>query len=262
MSDQTAEPTTRPTTAPRPAPGEHTSTPDLRDRVALITGAAGGLGPVVAADLAAHGARLGLVGSSWERLDRLTADLALLEGRWATVAADLRDEETTRAAVAEVTERLGPPTILVHLVGGWTGGKALVDLVAADLASMLDQHAWSTFNVLRAVVPGMISTGWGRIIAVSSPAAADPPARTAAYAAGKAAQEAILASLSKDLSGTGVTVNVLRVVAIDVAHERDRQPSARNAGWTTPEEIAAAIRYLCSPEAGVVSGARLALVGG
>lgn len=235
---------------------------DLRDRVALITGATGGLGPVVAAELAAHGARLGLVGSSGERLERLVSELALPEGRWMTAAADLRDEEAARTAVAEVTERLGPPTILVHLVGGWTGGKALIDLVAADLASMLDQHAWCNFNVLRAVVPGMIATGWGRIIAVSSPVATDPPARMAAYAAGKAAQEALLASLAKDLSGTGVTVNVLRVLAIDVAHEREREPSARNAGWTTPEEIAAAIRYLCSAEAGVVSGARLALVGG
>lgn len=235
---------------------------EMAHRVALITGATGGLGPVVAADLAARGARLGLVGSDRERLERLASRLALAEGRWATVAADLRDVEAARSAVAELTERLGPPSILVHLVGGWTGGKALVDLPAADLASMLDQHAWSTFNVLRAVVPGMVATGWGRIIAVSSPVSADPPARMAAYAAGKAAQEALLASLSRDLSGTGVTVNVLRVMAIDVDHERDRQPSARNTGWTTPEEIAAAIRYLCSPEAGVVSGARLALVGG
>jgi len=73
--------------------------------------------------------------------------------------------------------------------------------------------------------------------------------------------EALLGSLARDLAGSGVTVNVVRVRTIDAEHERDRAPSARTAGWTTPEEISAAIRYLCSDPAGVVSGGRIPLFG-
>ena len=230
-------------------------------RVALITGATGGLGRVVARDLARDGARVGLVGSDESRLAALAAELGLEAGRWAGAVADLRDREATASAAKTITERLGPPCILVHLVGGWTGGASLVDLLDADLAAMIDQHVWTTLNITRVLVPAMVAGGWGRVIAVSTPLAADPPARMAAYAVGKAAEEALLASLARDVAQTGVTVNVVRVRTIDTEHARERDPSARNAAWTTPEEISAAIRYLCSDEAGVVSGARLPMFG-
>ena len=230
-------------------------------RTALITGATGGLGRVVAADLARDGLRLGLLGSTEERLMALAVELELDTGTWAVAAADLRDGSATRQAVETVGARLGGPDIAIHLVGGWTGGTPLVDIPETDLTSMLEQHAWTTFHVARAVAPGMVERGWGRIVAVSSPLAAEPTARMAAYAAGKAAMEAILGSLARDLAGSGVTVNVIRVHTIDADHQRDRAPSARDAGWTTPAEISAAIRYLCSEAAGVVSGARVPLFG-
>ena len=68
-------------------------------------------------------------------------------------------------------------------------------------------------------------------------------------------------TLAEELKDTGVTANVLRVRAIDVEHERDRARTAKNASWTTPEEIAATIVHLCSDEAGVFNGARLPLYG-
>ena len=69
-------------------------------------------------------------------------------------------------------------------------------------------------------------------------------------------------TLAEELKHSGVTANVLRVKTIDVQHERQHQPSPKNASWTTPEEIAAAIIYLCSDEAQQVNGARLPLYGG
>ena len=68
-------------------------------------------------------------------------------------------------------------------------------------------------------------------------------------------------TLAEEYKGTGVTANVLRVRTIDVKHERDTDPSPKTASWTTPEEIAAAILYLCSNEAGMVNGARIPLYG-
>ena len=77
----------------------------------------------------------------------------------------------------------------------------------------------------------------------------------------KAGQEALLVALARELRGTGCTANVLVVRAIDVQHVRDHEPSPKTAAWTTPEEIAAAIVYLCSDDAHVVNGARIPLNG-
>jgi NAD(P)-dependent dehydrogenase (short-subunit alcohol dehydrogenase family) len=78
---------------------------------------------------------------------------------------------------------------------------------------------------------------------------------------GKAAQEALTLAIAKESAGSGVTANILQVRTIDADRERDRNPSGKNASWTTPEEITAAILYLCSDEAGVVNGARIPLYG-
>ncbi|MDQ3929289.1 MAG: SDR family oxidoreductase, partial [Chloroflexota bacterium] len=82
------------------------------------------------------------------------------------------------------------------------------------------------------------------------------------YVAGKAAQEALILTLARELAGSGVTANILQVRTIDTKHERDAQKTSKNANWTTPEEIASAVLYLCSNEAHVVNGARIPLYGG
>ncbi len=78
---------------------------------------------------------------------------------------------------------------------------------------------------------------------------------------GKSAQEALILTLAKELAGSHVTANVLRVKTFDVEHERDRQPPHANQSWTTPEEIFTALLYLCSDEAQAVNGARIPLYG-
>jgi NAD(P)-dependent dehydrogenase (short-subunit alcohol dehydrogenase family) len=231
------------------------------DRVVLITGATGPLGRAAAAAFAADGARLGLVGTDAGRLDALAADLALAEHGWVPAVADLTEQAAARDAVAIVEARFGRIDVLLHLVGGWTGGTTLVDLDPDVLAGMLGQHVWSTFHVAQAVVPGMVERGWGRIIAVTSSFTTAPTAGSAAYLAAKAGEETLLRTLARELGGDGVTVNVLAVRTIDAAHERAKAPSAKNAAWTTPEEMVATLRFLCSDDASAVNGQRLGLDG-
>jgi 3-oxoacyl-[acyl-carrier protein] reductase len=234
----------------------------LTDRIAIVTGAGGGLGRVVAADLAGAGARLALVGSHQAHVDALGRDLAIGEDRWFGVAADLRDPAAAERMVAAVVERFGRVDILAHLVGGYSGGTPLTEVAADDIQAMLDQHLWTTFNVTRAVVPHLVAAGFGRIVAISTPVAAETPPKMVPYAVGKAALEALFGTLAREVAGTGVTANLLRVRKIDVEHARDAAEPPKGAGtWTTPEEISAAIRYLCSDEAGSVNGARIPLYG-
>ena len=141
------------------------------------------------------------------------------------------------------------------------GGKPLIQVASADISSMLEQHVWTTFHLLKAFVPELLKNGWGRIIIISSSVVSNPPANRTPYTLGKSGEEALILTLAEELKYTGVTANIIRVRTIDVKHERETSPAPKNASWTTPEEIVSAIEYLCTDEAGVVNGARLPLYG-
>lgn len=235
---------------------------DLRDRVAIVTGATGALGKVVTRDLAAAGAKLALLGTHLDRLEAVASELGLPSDRWIGQAADLTDPEATASAIDAVLVHFGHADILVHLVGGWAGGSTASDTPLDTFTSMLDQHLWTTLHVTRALTPHLATRNWGRIVAISSPIASHPTAKMSAYAVAKAAQEALLVTLSRELAESGTTVNMLLVRTIDKGHVRDSEPTPKNASWTTPEEISAALMYLLSDEAGVVNGARIPLYGG
>lgn len=231
----------------------------MTDRIVLITGATGGLGPAVARVFAEDGARLALNGTDEARLRALATDLGLADHAWLPVVADLRDREAVRDAIAATEDALGPIDVLLHLVGGWSGGTAIVDLEPEAFEDMLGQHLWTTLHVIQAVAGGMIERGRGRILAVSSPVAADPPAKSAPYAIAKAAEELLLRSLAKETANTGVTANLVVVKGIDVRGERATDP--KKSSWTTPDEIAATLRFLASDDAAAISGARIPLFG-
>lgn len=233
----------------------------LENRTVVITGAPGGLGRVVTRRLAESGAQLVLSGSDAAHLDALARELDLAEGRWLTVAADLTEASAAQRLLDAALEEFGRVDILLHFVGGWMGGKPVTQVSAEDVSTMLQQHLWTTFYLAQAFCPHLAANGWGRIVVVSSPAVGAPPANGLPYSVGKSAQETLIATLAEELKGSGVTANVLRVRTIDAKHERESQPSAKNASWTTPEEIAEAVLYLCSDAAGVVNGARIPLYG-
>jgi NAD(P)-dependent dehydrogenase (short-subunit alcohol dehydrogenase family) len=234
----------------------------MENRVAVISGATGSLGPVAARGLAEQGARLALLGTNAERLKRLGGELGLPAERWLIGAFDLTTPVGAQGAARAVIRRFGRAEILLHLIGGWAGGKPVAEVPEGDMAAMLRNHLWSTFYLAQAFVPHLVANKWGRVMVVSSPHAVNPPAKSTPYVAAKAAQEALIMGLAREVAGSGVTANILQVRTIDANHERDREPTPQNASWTTPEEITAAILYLCSDEARMVNGARIPLYGG
>lgn len=175
--------------------------------------------------------------------------------------ADLRNRAAAEGVVQAVADRFERTDVLVHLIGGYHGGHPVVEVPDAEIQAMLAQHLWTTLNMVRAVVPRMTEVGWGRVAAVSSPMASTPGKSVAPYAVGKAAQEALLGAVAREVAGSGVTVNLVLVRQIDVNHERDANPSPKNAWWTTPEEISATLQHLLSEEASAVNGAKIPLYG-
>jgi NAD(P)-dependent dehydrogenase (short-subunit alcohol dehydrogenase family) len=234
---------------------------DLNDRVAVITGATGALGSIVTRKLAARGIALALLGKDPARLEVLAESLSLPKSRLFTECVDLLDPQETNSVAQAVMAKFGRIDILLHMVGGWTGGKSLFSAGCDDLTSMLNQHVWTSFNVTQAFVPHLVSNGWGRVIMITSPFAARPNARGGPYAIGKAGQEALMLTLSEELRGTGVTANLLQATTIDGKREKVSAPTPENAAWTTPEELTAAILFLLSDEAGMVNGAKIPLFG-
>jgi benzoate/toluate 1,2-dioxygenase reductase subunit len=230
-------------------------------RTVVITGATGGLGRFVAHRLAELEARLVLVGSDADKLAELGKRLPRSYTDWLAAPVDLVQPDSADKVLQAALARFGRVDILLHFVGGWIGGKPVTQVQPEEIASMLKQHLWTTFYLAQAFIPHLVANGWGRLVVVSSPTVADTPANRLPYTIGKSAQEALILTLAKELAGSHVTANVLRVKTIDVEHERDRQPAPANQSWTTPEEIFAALLYLCSDEAQAVNGARIPLYG-
>jgi NAD(P)-dependent dehydrogenase (short-subunit alcohol dehydrogenase family) len=234
---------------------------DLTGRNVVIAGAAGGLGAVATAAFAAAGASLTLLGREQAKIEELAHGLKLPPERWLASAADV-SKPAELAAVQQATQaKFGRVDVLLNLVGGWLGGKPVLQTSTADFDSMLAQHFYASYALLQTFVPAMLAQKWGRVLAVSSPNASRPPGKNSPYAVGKAAMETLMLSLAQELRGSGVTANLVLVRTIDVKHERQIKPSEENKGWTSPEEISATLLHLCSEEAGVINGTRIALFG-
>lgn len=233
----------------------------LNGKVAVIAGAAGGLGSVVTQQMASQGTRLVLIGRSQGRLEALLNELGLPKEEHLLFTADLSQPDALAEIAKTAQEKFGHIDILFNLVGGWAGGKTLAEVQVETLEVMLQQHLWTSFYLTQAFGPYIEKSPSGRVIVVSSPTASQPGAKTGPYAIAKAAQEALMLTLAKELEGRGATANIIQVKAIDTKHRRKSDSSGKYADWTTPEEIAAAILFLCSDDAKMINGVRLAMNG-
>jgi len=233
----------------------------LEGKTVVVAGAAGSLGPVASAAFAAAGANLALLGRDSGKLEDLASNLDIPNSRMLTLACDVASPQEVQAAADAILKKFKSLHVLVNLVGGWIGGKTIFETKQEDLASMLDQHLFAAYILIRALVPRMLENNWGRVLAISSPNASRPPGKNSPYAIGKAAMETLVLSLAAELKGTGVTANLLLVRTIDVGHEREINPSKENSNWTSPEEISATLLHLCSNVAGMINGARIPLYG-
>lgn len=219
-------------------------------KIIVITGATGALGTLTAKTFAEHGHSLALLDNDQTKLDALIRDLNLPSERLFTSVVDLRDEQAVQDSAEAVTQKFGSVNALIHLVGGWTGGKTLAETGVEDLESMLSQHVWTTFHLFHAFSPKLAQSGWGRVITISPSTVANPPAQRGVYNAAKSAQETLMLTLAAELREQHVTANIIQVKAIDVENK---------GTGTTPAEIVAAMLYLFSAEADKITGARIPL---
>lgn len=233
---------------------------NLDERVVIVTGGAGAVGSTVSKRWLDAGASVLVVDHRQATIDKWLAENPAnhWQGRAATLAADVATEAGATQMVAQASTAFGRPSdTLIHLVGGFAASAVEDDTASAIWDRMMSVNLTSAFQCYRAVLPSFRSRGGGWIVALSSKAAADPGPKLSAYAASKAGLGALTASLSAEVRGAGIHVNLIVASTIDTAANREAMGNARAAAWVTPDDIADATLYLCSAKARAVHGATL-----
>ena len=233
----------------------------LEARVIAIAGAAGGLGPIVAARLAEAGANLALTDRDQGRLDALVADLGLDDSRVDARVVDLLDEDAARGWAAALAERFGGVDGLLHLVGGWKGGEPLATTPLEDYEWLHDLLVRTVIHTTRAFYEPLAASEHGRFVLVSSSQAQAPGGTNASYGATKAAAEAWTLALADSFreAGSAATANILVINAILTPSMREANPDKPYKTFTSTEEIADALAFICSDAAQKMNGKRLPL---
>jgi NAD(P)-dependent dehydrogenase (short-subunit alcohol dehydrogenase family) len=232
---------------------------ELDGRVVAIAGVAGGLGPVVAERMGAAGATVAGADVSAERVEAIGDALALPAERWDGRAVNLLDEEEARAWSAALLERFGRVDALLHLVGGWRGGRPLHEAPLADWELLHDLLVRTVQHTTRAFHDALLAGDRGRFVLVSAKQAQAPSNANAAYAAAKAAAEAWALALADGFEGSAATANIVVVDAILTPRMREEQPDEELPTFTPAEHVAEAIAFLCSGAAQKMNGQRLPL---
>ena len=236
-------------------------------RVAVVTGGASGVGLAIATRLASSGDRVAVLDVQTEAVAEAAKTLGV-----AGPVTDVSDRTAVDAALDAVRAELGPIQILVTSAG----------IDADDAFTTMSVDAWErvlrinltgTFHCIQAAVPDMIAAGWGRIVTISSSSAQSGAANRAHYIASKGGVIALTKALAVEFAAQGITVNTIPPSIIDTPMARAAEAAGRisvdmvakmtpvgRAG--TPDDVAAACLFLCSDDAGFITGQQIGVNGG
>jgi NAD(P)-dependent dehydrogenase (short-subunit alcohol dehydrogenase family) len=250
----------------------------LQNRVALITGAASGLGLAVARQMAAAGARLVLVDWDEANLQSATGELARAGAEVKSMQGDVSEEATATDTIDLAKSAFGRVDILFNNAGiDPLRARSVVETEVADWDRILDVNVKSAYLMSRAVIPLMREGGGGSIVNTASVAGLKPGADETAYSVSKAAMVSLTAAIALDFAANGIRANCvcpgfMEMVMKDRRRDlTEEQQAARAAGAAarvplgrqgTYEEVAKAVLFLAGPDASYITGAALVVDGG
>ena len=239
---------------------------DLTGKAALVTGASGGIGGAIARALHGAGAMVGLSGTREEPLAALAANLG---ARAHVLPCNLSDRDAVAALPKAAAEAMGAVDILVNNAG-ITRDNLFLRMSDDEWDSVLEVNLTSAMRLSRACLRGMMKSRWGRIVNIGSVVGSAGNPGQGNYAAAKAGLVGMSKSLAYEVASRGVTVNAVApgFIATAMTDKLNEDQKTGILGQVpmgrmgTPEEIAAAVLYLASMEAGYVTGATLHVNGG
>lgn len=243
------------------------------NRVAVVTGGASGMGEAVCHELGRRGHRVAVLDLNGNAAQRVAEDLRADGVTALGVVADVSDRPAVEEAFAKVRSELGPVHILVTSAGA-VDFAAFTEITVESWQRLVDVNLTGTFHCCQVAVPDMLAAGWGRIVMISSSSAQRGSPRMAHYAASKGALLSLTKSLAREYGPVGITVNNVPPSGIETPMQHQAQASGHLppneqmvAGIPvghlgTGEDIAAAVGFLCSEEAGFITGQVLGVNGG
>lgn len=245
----------------------------MAKKVALVTGAAAGIGAAIAKRLARDGIAIGVLDILIDDATKVANEINAAGGKAIALQASVADREQMKTAAANLRAAFGPITILVNNAG-ITGFVPFEELTDQQWDKMMEINLKGTFIVTQTVVPDMKAAGWGRIVNISSSSAQSGAMLMAHYSASKGAIIALTKTLALELGPHGITCNNIppRFVMNTVMSEKSfadgklSREGMINAGpirrQGEPEDIAGACAWLVSEEAGYVTGQTIGVNGG
>lgn len=226
----------------------------MKDKVVLITGAKGGLGTFITQRFLATGATV--VGTS-----RSIAKEDFPEPNFLPLPVNFTKAAAVHDAVESVAARFGKLDILVHVLGGFAGGKSVAETDDATWEQMRDLNLTSAFYVLRAAIPHLRKSGKGRIIAIGSLTAVEPHAGLAAYVTFKAALTTLVRTVALENKDAGLTANVVLPGTMNTPANRKSMPAADFSKWVQPGDVADLALWLADDRAANITGLALPIDG-
>ena len=241
----------------------------MKGRVAFVTGASQGIGRECALALASAGARVVVGARSAEKLASLVAEILAAGGEAHAVALDVTSNESVKGAFAEAEKAFGPVEILVNNAGITKDGLAM-RMSAEAWSDVLDTNLTGAFRCIQAVMRGMMKKRWGRIINVSSVVGLSGNPGQANYVSSKAGLIGLTKSLSQELGSRSITVNAVAPGFIETAMTEALSDEARDLIKSkiplgqigSPSDIAHAVCFLATDQAGYITGHTLSVNGG
>jgi NAD(P)-dependent dehydrogenase (short-subunit alcohol dehydrogenase family) len=233
----------------------------LKNKVVIITGAAGNLGSATARLFQQFGAKTVPVDRSPDRVREAFKDLAGSPDHLLAGGVDLSDAASLGKLVEQTLAKFGRVDALVNTVGAFRGGKPVHEADPADWDFLFSANVRTTLLCCRAVIPQMLKQKSGRIINVSSREGLEAHAGFAAYSASKSAVLRLTESLAAELTASDINVNCIMPSTIDTPQNRAAMPNADFSKWVAPEAIADVIAFLASDAARAVTGAAVPVYG-
>jgi NAD(P)-dependent dehydrogenase (short-subunit alcohol dehydrogenase family) len=215
---------------------------NLKDKVILITGAGSGLGKALALAAGQAGAKVICAGRRKDKIQQTAEEVTKAGGLGTAVEMDVTDAKSVEKGL-KVAERVGPIEILINNAGIITGLKAVQDLPVEEWDKIMATNVRGPYLMIRAILPGMIQRGFGRILNISAPIKHLPKA--SAYCASKCALDSLTKAVGYELKGVDVIINAVEPPFLDTEMHK---------GGKKPEEVVAQILDLVALEAGSQSG--------
>jgi 3-oxoacyl-[acyl-carrier protein] reductase len=241
----------------------------LSGRVALITGASQGIGQACSLKLAEAGATVAVAARKRQKLDELVAQIGAAGGKAAAFALDVSDEEQIKSVLKAALAQFGKIDILVNNAG-ITRDQLVMRMKRVDWDSVLNTNLTSAYLCIQQVIGSMLKQRWGRIINVTSVFGQTGQAGQANYAASKAGLIGLTMAVAREVGSRNITCNAVAPGFIETAMTAALPDEIRQAGLKmiplgrigTPEDVAAAVRFLASDEASYITGHVLNINGG